>query len=103
MARSIRKRVEEGAERPCILIGDPLEEACRVVHIFVGCDVRDRSRTHTLELYYPSISLLFSRSPFFFFNTSRHSRTLVPSDTSSSVPPHRVTANRVFEDTRIQG
>ena len=67
MARSIRKRVEEGAERPCILIGDPLEEACRVVHIFVGCDVRDRSRTHTLELYYPSISLLFSRSPFFFF------------------------------------
>ena len=67
MARSIRKRVKEGAERPCILIGDPLEEACRVVHIFVGCDVRDRSRTHTLELYYPSISLLFSRSPFFFF------------------------------------
>lgn len=66
MARSIRKRVEEGAERPCISIGDPFEEARRVVHIFVGCDVRDRSRTHTLELYYPSVSLLFSRSPFFF-------------------------------------
>lgn len=47
---------------------------------------------------FSSLALLF-----FFFNTSRHSRTLVPSDTSSSVPPHRVTANRVFEDTRIQG
>lgn len=76
--------MQEGAERPCILIGDPLEEACSLVHIFAARDVRDGARMHTLKLSYLStilLSLSLSRSfsrlffSFFFFNTSLHSRT----------------------------